>query len=85
MSSEDNFLKNDNKKEEKIYYNINNIDENDDNINNIDDDEINLPTKEDILFYNKNKNNNKYIKEEEINENMKSSSPSDFSLFSDNK
>ena len=77
--------KNNIKEEKKIYFNINNIDEYDYNINNLKEDEVNLPSEEEILAYNnKNNNNNIYIKEEEINENIESTSPSEFSLFSNN-
>ena len=95
FSLENNFLKILNKKEEKkVYYNINSIDDNDDNINNKDDindninnieeDEINLPSEEDIISYNNNKKNNIHTKEKNINDNNKSNSPSEFSLFSKN-
>ena len=83
---ENNCLNVNKKEEKKVYYNINSIDDNINNKdkNNIEEDEINLPSKEDIISYNNNKNNNIHTKEKKINDNIKSNSPSEFSLFSDN-
>ena len=77
--SSNNIQQNYNKNEEQeVYYNINNIDENDDNIEDV----VDLPTEEDILSYKNNINENK--KEEDINNNIESNSPSDFSIFKNN-